>query len=83
MAGTMTAPLEHTVAIDGGVATIAFARPQAYNALTAQLLQSLRLVHEGADGGGSDCAAGMSHTALRIRHAMLNDAGSRQDACPT
>jgi 2-(1,2-epoxy-1,2-dihydrophenyl)acetyl-CoA isomerase len=38
----MTAPLEHTVAIDGNVATIAFARPQAYNALTAQLMQSLQ-----------------------------------------
>jgi 2-(1,2-epoxy-1,2-dihydrophenyl)acetyl-CoA isomerase len=34
-------PVDHRVATDGGVATITLARPQAYNALTADLLDSL------------------------------------------
>jgi 2-(1,2-epoxy-1,2-dihydrophenyl)acetyl-CoA isomerase len=42
MAGTMTAPVDHTVAIADGVATITFARPQAYNALTFALMRSLQ-----------------------------------------
>lgn len=37
----MSAPVDHRVATENGVATIAFARPQAYNALTADLLESL------------------------------------------
>lgn len=41
MAGTMTAPVDHTVARADGVATITLARPQAYNAVTAALLRSL------------------------------------------
>ena len=42
MAGTMsTAPVDHRVDVEGGVATIVLARPQAYNALTADLLESL------------------------------------------
>ena len=36
-------PVDHRVEIAGGVATITFARPQAYNALTADLLESLAL----------------------------------------
>jgi 2-(1,2-epoxy-1,2-dihydrophenyl)acetyl-CoA isomerase len=34
-------PIDHRVATENGVATITFARPQAYNALTADLLESL------------------------------------------
>ncbi|HTD33298.1 MAG TPA: enoyl-CoA hydratase-related protein, partial [Candidatus Elarobacter sp.] len=41
MAGTMTEPVDHRVASENGVATITLARPQAYNALTADLLESL------------------------------------------
>jgi 2-(1,2-epoxy-1,2-dihydrophenyl)acetyl-CoA isomerase len=37
----MSAPVDHRVATENGVATITFARPQAYNALTADLLESL------------------------------------------
>jgi 2-(1,2-epoxy-1,2-dihydrophenyl)acetyl-CoA isomerase len=37
----MSAPLDHRVATENGVATVTFARPQAYNALTADLLESL------------------------------------------
>jgi 2-(1,2-epoxy-1,2-dihydrophenyl)acetyl-CoA isomerase len=37
----MTAPVDHHVATENGVATITLARPQAYNALTADLLESL------------------------------------------
>jgi 2-(1,2-epoxy-1,2-dihydrophenyl)acetyl-CoA isomerase len=37
----MSAPVDHRVATENGVATITFARPQAYNALTADLLDSL------------------------------------------
>ncbi|HEY0613284.1 MAG TPA: enoyl-CoA hydratase-related protein [Candidatus Elarobacter sp.] len=37
----MTAPVDHRVATENGVATITLARPQAYNALTADLLESL------------------------------------------
>lgn len=37
----MNDPIDHRVTVTGGVATIAFARPQAYNALTADLLESL------------------------------------------
>ena len=40
MAGTMT-PLDHRVATADGVATVTFERPQAYNAMTADLLESL------------------------------------------
>ena len=41
MAGTISAPIDHRVEIADGVATITLARPQAYNALTADLLDSL------------------------------------------
>src|SRR5581483_11354339 len=42
MAGTMTTtPIDHRVEIAEAVATITLARPQAYNALTADLLDSL------------------------------------------
>jgi len=34
-------PLEHRVSVDGGVATVTLDRPHAYNALTADLLESL------------------------------------------
>ena len=37
----MSAPVDHRLSIDGGVATVTFARPQAYNALTADLLKAL------------------------------------------
>lgn len=37
----MSEPLDHTVAIADGVATVTLNRPQAYNALTADLLESL------------------------------------------
>jgi 2-(1,2-epoxy-1,2-dihydrophenyl)acetyl-CoA isomerase len=37
----MTNPIEHLVAVEGGVATVTLNRPQAYNALTADLLESL------------------------------------------
>ena len=37
----MSAPVDHRVATENGVATVTFARPQAYNALTADLLESL------------------------------------------
>ena len=37
----MTEPVDHRVASENGVATITLARPQAYNALTADLLESL------------------------------------------
>jgi 2-(1,2-epoxy-1,2-dihydrophenyl)acetyl-CoA isomerase len=43
MAGTIAPPVDHRVATADGVATITFARPQAYNALTADLLDSLAL----------------------------------------
>jgi 2-(1,2-epoxy-1,2-dihydrophenyl)acetyl-CoA isomerase len=42
MAGTVE-PVDHRVAIEDGVATITLARPQAYNALTADLLDSLAI----------------------------------------
>lgn len=35
------APVEHLVSLDAGVATVTLNRPQAYNALTAALLESL------------------------------------------
>jgi 2-(1,2-epoxy-1,2-dihydrophenyl)acetyl-CoA isomerase len=34
-------PIEHTLAIDGGIATVTLDRPAAYNALTADMLESL------------------------------------------
>jgi 2-(1,2-epoxy-1,2-dihydrophenyl)acetyl-CoA isomerase len=37
----MSAPVDHRVASENGVATITLARPRAYNALTADLLESL------------------------------------------
>ncbi|HEY4439183.1 MAG TPA: enoyl-CoA hydratase-related protein [Candidatus Elarobacter sp.] len=37
----MSEPVQHAVSRDGGVATITFDRPQAYNALTADLIESL------------------------------------------
>lgn len=37
----MSEPLDHTVAIADGVATVTLNRPQAYNALTADLLDAL------------------------------------------
>ena len=37
----MNDPIDHRVTVGDGVATIAFARPHAYNALTADLLDSL------------------------------------------
>jgi 2-(1,2-epoxy-1,2-dihydrophenyl)acetyl-CoA isomerase len=37
----MSEPVQHGVAIASGVATITFERPQAYNALTADLVESL------------------------------------------
>ena len=41
MAGTMTPPIDHTLAIANGVATVTLNRPQAYNAVTAAMLRSL------------------------------------------
>jgi 2-(1,2-epoxy-1,2-dihydrophenyl)acetyl-CoA isomerase len=41
MARAMSEPIDHRVASENGVATITLARPQAYNALTADLLESL------------------------------------------
>src|SRR5260370_40380526 len=41
MARTISAPVQHSVAVEGSVATITFNRPQAYNALTADLIESL------------------------------------------
>ncbi len=41
MARTLSAPVDHRVEIDEAVATITLARPQAYNALTADLMESL------------------------------------------
>src|ERR1700761_1247175 len=41
MANAVTAPVDHRVETDGAVATITLARPQAYNALTADLMESL------------------------------------------
>ncbi|GAC1417861.1 MAG: enoyl-CoA hydratase-related protein [Candidatus Velthaea sp.] len=38
----MTERLDHSLAIDGAVATITLARPEAYNAVTAALLRSLQ-----------------------------------------
>ncbi len=35
------APVDHRVAVDGAVATITLARPHAYNALTADMMESL------------------------------------------
>ena len=37
----MSEPIDHRVNVEAGVATITLARPQAYNALTADLLESL------------------------------------------
>jgi len=41
MARTISEPVQHAVAVADGVATITFERPQAYNALTADLVESL------------------------------------------
>jgi 2-(1,2-epoxy-1,2-dihydrophenyl)acetyl-CoA isomerase len=41
MAGTVTATIDHRVEVADGVATITLDRPQAYNAMTADLLESL------------------------------------------
>src|SRR6202048_5402054 len=41
MARTITEPVQHSVAVTDGVATVTFNRPQAYNAPTADLLESL------------------------------------------
>jgi 2-(1,2-epoxy-1,2-dihydrophenyl)acetyl-CoA isomerase len=41
MTTTTTIPVDHRVATADGVATITFARPHAYNALTADLMDSL------------------------------------------
>src|ERR1700738_1970901 len=41
MARTITEPVQHSVAVTDGVATVTFNRPQAYNALTADLIESL------------------------------------------
>ncbi|HTW85888.1 MAG TPA: enoyl-CoA hydratase-related protein [Candidatus Sulfotelmatobacter sp.] len=49
MAGTMSEAVEHTVTIDDGVATVTFARPQAYNALTGALVRSLHGTLRGLD----------------------------------
>jgi 2-(1,2-epoxy-1,2-dihydrophenyl)acetyl-CoA isomerase len=38
----MTPPIDHTVAVADGVATVTLARPQAYNAVTAAMLRSLQ-----------------------------------------
>ena len=37
----MSEPVQHTVGVEGGVATITLDRPSAYNALTADLVESL------------------------------------------
>ncbi|HEX3549957.1 MAG TPA: enoyl-CoA hydratase-related protein [Candidatus Elarobacter sp.] len=37
----VTAPVDHRVAVEDGVATLTLARPAAYNALTADLMESL------------------------------------------
>jgi 2-(1,2-epoxy-1,2-dihydrophenyl)acetyl-CoA isomerase len=42
-------PVDHRVALDGGVATIVLDRPQAYNALTADLLDSLLITVRALD----------------------------------
>jgi 2-(1,2-epoxy-1,2-dihydrophenyl)acetyl-CoA isomerase len=41
MERTMNDPIDHRVTVANAVATISFARPHAYNALTAELLESL------------------------------------------
>ena len=43
----MSEPLDHTVAIADGVATVTLNRPQAYNALTADLLDALIATMKG------------------------------------
>jgi 2-(1,2-epoxy-1,2-dihydrophenyl)acetyl-CoA isomerase len=48
MAGTI-APVDHRVDVDGGVATITLDRPQAYNAMTADLLESLLATLKGIE----------------------------------
>jgi 2-(1,2-epoxy-1,2-dihydrophenyl)acetyl-CoA isomerase len=41
MARALAEPVQHRVVVESGVATITFDRPQAYNALTADLIESL------------------------------------------
>jgi 2-(1,2-epoxy-1,2-dihydrophenyl)acetyl-CoA isomerase len=41
MAGTLTTTVDHRVEVADGVATVTLDRPQAYNAMTADLLESL------------------------------------------
>ena len=47
------APDDHRVETDAGVATITLARPQAYNSLTADLLESLLATVRGLEREGS------------------------------
>jgi 2-(1,2-epoxy-1,2-dihydrophenyl)acetyl-CoA isomerase len=47
MEGAMSEPVDHRVAVADGVATITLERPQAYNALTAALLESLVATFRG------------------------------------
>jgi len=47
MAGTVKTPVDHRVEIAAGVATITLGRPQAYNALTADLMESLLATFRG------------------------------------
>jgi 2-(1,2-epoxy-1,2-dihydrophenyl)acetyl-CoA isomerase len=49
----MSTPIDHTVATDNGVATVTLARPAAYNALTADLLDSLLATFKGLERDAS------------------------------
>jgi 2-(1,2-epoxy-1,2-dihydrophenyl)acetyl-CoA isomerase len=49
----MTTPIDHRVATENGVATITLSRPQAYNALTADLLESLLATLKGLERDAS------------------------------
>lgn len=73
--GTLS-PLEHLVALDGGVATVTLDRPAAYNALTAGMLESLlvtfrALQHDAAvravvfTGAGKGFCSGQALDDLR------------------
>jgi 2-(1,2-epoxy-1,2-dihydrophenyl)acetyl-CoA isomerase len=46
-------PVEHLVALDDGVATVTLNRPHAYNALTADLLESLLVTFRALEGDGA------------------------------
>jgi 2-(1,2-epoxy-1,2-dihydrophenyl)acetyl-CoA isomerase len=46
-------PVEHLVALEEGVATVTLDRPHAYNALTADLLESLLVTFRALEGDGA------------------------------